>query len=209
MSTGETSDFPTRALWQSYQQSHLIASRRNGWRKWWIWPCELFLFILPKWYFTCCKVLRHGASVFTSSLKEGMLHIFIALKYLLPRPGLNLWTLGSVASVITITLPRRLMHSWVRFHVLTAASMHSGYSTVLSHWSRLMFQRCVLPPHQGLIQRDYMVLYPWRLSSPYWLSMWEVRSRCVTGSGEEICAEYVCETSHKIDIWKTKDKVEV
>jgi hypothetical protein len=39
--------------------------------------------------------------------------------------------------------------------------------------------------------------------------MWEVRSIYVTGSGEEICAEYVCETSHKIDIWKTKDKVEV
>jgi hypothetical protein len=39
-----TSDSSTRTLWKSYQQIHLIASRRNGRREWWIWPCEVFLF---------------------------------------------------------------------------------------------------------------------------------------------------------------------
>jgi hypothetical protein len=40
-----------------------------------------------------------------------------------------------------------------------------------------------------------------------WLSIREFRSRCATGGGEEMCAEYLWETSHKTDIWKAKDKV--
>jgi hypothetical protein len=43
----ETPDSSTRALWQSYQQIHLVASRGIGRRKLWIWPCEVSLFILP------------------------------------------------------------------------------------------------------------------------------------------------------------------
>jgi hypothetical protein len=39
-------DLSIRAIWQSYQQSHLEASRRNGQREWWIWPCKVFLFVL-------------------------------------------------------------------------------------------------------------------------------------------------------------------
>jgi len=30
----KTPDSSTRALWQSYQQRHLVASRRNGWKEW-------------------------------------------------------------------------------------------------------------------------------------------------------------------------------
>jgi hypothetical protein len=41
--------------------------------------------------FSCCKILQHGASDFTSPLKEDVLQIFIALKNPLPWPGLNPW----------------------------------------------------------------------------------------------------------------------
>jgi hypothetical protein len=57
---------------------------------------------------TCRKILRHGTSGFTSHPKEGVLRIFIALKNLSPRPGLNPRPLGPVATTLTITPPRRL-----------------------------------------------------------------------------------------------------
>jgi hypothetical protein len=47
------------------------------------------------------------ANGFTSTTKEVMLQIFITLKNPLPRPGLNPRTMGSVASILTITLPRQ------------------------------------------------------------------------------------------------------
>jgi hypothetical protein len=40
-------------LWQSYQQSHLVASRRNG-------PCKVFLFIFASDFFTCLKFCDMG-----------------------------------------------------------------------------------------------------------------------------------------------------
>jgi hypothetical protein len=95
----------TRALWQSYQQSHLVESGRNGRRKWWIWPWEVFCSYLQV-IFTCHKVLRHGAAYFTSSPKEGVLQIFVALKNLSPRPGLNPRTLDLMARTLNITPPR-------------------------------------------------------------------------------------------------------
>jgi hypothetical protein len=54
-------------------------------------------------FFTCCKILWHGASGFTSPLKEGMLQIFITLKNPSPQLGLNMWTLGPMAGTLTIT----------------------------------------------------------------------------------------------------------
>jgi hypothetical protein len=42
-----------------------------------------------KYFFTCRKVLRHGADGFTFRPKEGVLRIFNAFKTLRPRPGLN------------------------------------------------------------------------------------------------------------------------
>jgi hypothetical protein len=53
------------------------------------------------------KILRHGASDFTSYLKESMLRIFIAIKNLSPRPRLNPRPLGPVTSTLTSTPPRR------------------------------------------------------------------------------------------------------
>jgi hypothetical protein len=59
------------------------------------------------WYvsrsFTCCKILQHGTSGFTSYPKEGVLWIFIALKNLSPRLGLNPRPLGPVAGTLTTT----------------------------------------------------------------------------------------------------------
>jgi hypothetical protein len=55
-----------------------------------------------KWFIICRKFL-HGASGFTYPLKEGVLQIFISLKNPLPRPGLNLQTLGQMANMLTIT----------------------------------------------------------------------------------------------------------
>jgi hypothetical protein len=39
---GTTPDSSTRTFWQTYLQRHIIASRRIGRRKLWIWPCEVF-----------------------------------------------------------------------------------------------------------------------------------------------------------------------
>jgi hypothetical protein len=40
----------TRALWQSYQHSHLVASRRDGRREWWNWPSEVDPLYVVKFY---------------------------------------------------------------------------------------------------------------------------------------------------------------
>jgi hypothetical protein len=100
---GKTPDLSIRALWQNYQHIHLRASRRNGWRS------ENFAYQYlryVKWSLTCHKILWHGASAFTFHLMEVVLWIFIALKSLSPRPGLNPRPLGPVASTLT-TKPMR------------------------------------------------------------------------------------------------------
>jgi hypothetical protein len=81
------------------------ASRRNGRRS------ENFAYDYLKYLkgsFTCRKILRHRTSGFTSHPKEGVLRIFISLKTPSPRPGLNPRPLGTVASTLTTTPPRRL-----------------------------------------------------------------------------------------------------
>jgi hypothetical protein len=64
--------------------------------------------ILPtKHLFHACRVLlhavnlRHGADGFTSPPKEGVLRIFITLKFHRPRPGLNLGSSGKHANHYT------------------------------------------------------------------------------------------------------------
>jgi hypothetical protein len=56
--------------------------------------------------FTFCKILRYGASSFTSAQKEGVLQVFVTLQSPSPRPDLNPQTLGPMASTLTITEPR-------------------------------------------------------------------------------------------------------
>jgi hypothetical protein len=69
---------------------------------------EVALFIPRNAFFTCRKILRHEADGFTSPPKEGVLRIFIALKYASPRPGLKSRTLGSTAGTLKNTPPKRL-----------------------------------------------------------------------------------------------------
>jgi hypothetical protein len=99
---GITPDLSTRALWQSNQQRHLRqgGGMDKGVR---ILPIQYLRYL--KGSLTCCKILRHGTSSFTSHPKEGVLWISIALKNPSPRPGLNLQPLGPVASTLTTTLP--------------------------------------------------------------------------------------------------------
>jgi hypothetical protein len=80
-------------------------SRRNGRRS------ENFAYQYLKYLkgsLTRRKILRHGTSGFTSHPKECVLRIFIVLKNPSHRPGLNPRPLGSVASTLTATPPRRL-----------------------------------------------------------------------------------------------------
>jgi hypothetical protein len=105
---GITPDLSIRACWQSYQQRHLerVGGMDKGVR---------ILHIQYLWYvnrsFPYCKILWHGTSSFTFHLKEGVLGIFIALKSLSPRPGLNPWPLGPLVSILTTT-PLRWLMAW-------------------------------------------------------------------------------------------------
>jgi hypothetical protein len=80
-------------------------SKREEWAKWRkIWPYKV-LFSYLQVISAYRKTLRHGAF----GLKEGVLRIFIGLKNLSPRPGLNPQTLGPIANTPNITLPWRLL----------------------------------------------------------------------------------------------------
>jgi hypothetical protein len=68
---------------------------------------EIFL-SYSKTSLTCRKILRHGAFCFTSPPKKVLLRIFIAFKTPSHRPGLNQRTFGPMASLLTVTPPRRL-----------------------------------------------------------------------------------------------------
>jgi hypothetical protein len=61
-----------------------------------------------KRFFIRRKMLRHGSDGFNFVPKEGVLRIFVALKNLSPRLGLNPRTLGQISSTLIIILPRRL-----------------------------------------------------------------------------------------------------
>jgi hypothetical protein len=64
-------------LW--LQQTHLVAKcGKTGWEM----TAEFCLSIstIPQGILTCCKILWYAANSFTSSLKEVVLRIFIALK---------------------------------------------------------------------------------------------------------------------------------
>jgi hypothetical protein len=79
------------------------ASRRNGRRS------ENFAYQYLKYLKVnlICNKIIHVTSGFTSHPKERVLGILIALKNPSPRPGLNSRHLGSVASTLITTPPRR------------------------------------------------------------------------------------------------------
>jgi hypothetical protein len=82
------------------------------------------------WHFkrslTCCKILLHGTSGFTSHPKEYVLRIFISLKNPSPWPGLNPQPLGPVASTLTTTPPRR--RPWCVLLLPPFLLLHAGHS---------------------------------------------------------------------------------
>jgi hypothetical protein len=81
-------DTSSMALWQFFQQINLVKSKRDGKID------EKYFCSYLQVIFTCLKILRHEALGFTSSPKEGVLRILIALKSLSPQPGLNTRTLS-------------------------------------------------------------------------------------------------------------------
>jgi hypothetical protein len=95
ISAGETPDSSTRALWQCYQQSHIVANKDElgegndefGQTKYF---CSYFQVI-----FISSKILRHRTDGFTSPPKEVVLRIFIALKNRSSSAGFEPANLGS------------------------------------------------------------------------------------------------------------------
>jgi hypothetical protein len=140
MPAGKTPDAFTRALWQSYQQRRLGASRRNGRRS------ENFAYQYLKYLkrsLTCRKILRRGTSGFTSHPNEGVLRIFIAIKNSSPRPGLNPRPLGPVASTPTTTPPRRLQSilSFILI-IFTYVVAAATTTTIVPHSVKLATTEC-------------------------------------------------------------------
>jgi hypothetical protein len=78
ISTGKIPDLPTRGLWQSYQQSHLVANQEElGEANNEFGRQNVFVHNL-KWFSVCLKIIITWG--FTSSSQEGVLQFFIALK---------------------------------------------------------------------------------------------------------------------------------
>jgi hypothetical protein len=92
-----------------------------------------------KGYLTCRKILRHGASGFTSHPK---MRIFIALQNPSPRPGLKLRAFGPAASTITTTTPRLIFLKFkVNFFLLhisiVTQRFHCWNITNTCNWFRI------------------------------------------------------------------------
>jgi hypothetical protein len=102
---GLTRNLSTRVLWPSPETS--VKRVGDGRRK-----LEFRLSIsvgLEEFSLTCCKILRHGNSGFTSHPKECVLLIFIALKNPSPWLGSNPLPFGPVASTLITIKPKRLI----------------------------------------------------------------------------------------------------
>jgi hypothetical protein len=97
-------------LWQCYQESHLAANQEEHGEGDDELSLQSILFHMLKWFFTCRKIVQNGADGFTCPLNEGVLQICITLKNPSSSLGLNPRTLGPMASMLTITPLRRLVH---------------------------------------------------------------------------------------------------
>jgi hypothetical protein len=85
---------------------------RHHWSEWEVGEGNENLVYPSPWgfnrHFISRKILINETSDFTSHLKEGLLRIFIALRNPPPWPVSNPRTLGTVASTLITTPPRRL-----------------------------------------------------------------------------------------------------
>jgi hypothetical protein len=103
-------DSSTIALWQSYQQKHLlqVGGMDEGVRISWMDMMMMMKYLrYLKESLTCRKILWHGTCNFTSHSKQSFLRILIALKSSAPRQGLNSRPLDPAASTQTTTPPRQ------------------------------------------------------------------------------------------------------
>jgi hypothetical protein len=98
----------------------------------WILPTQYLRYL--KGPLTCRKILQHGTSGFTSHPKESVLQIFIALKNPSPRPGLNPWPLGPVAST-PLRRPDCLTHDTTAVHFFQKYLIHCLWNK-LAVWTR-------------------------------------------------------------------------
>jgi hypothetical protein len=105
---GKIPDSSSRAVWQSYQQSRLVAKQEGFGEENYAFSLQSIFVNASKGSLTCRKILQHRADVFTSHPKESVLLILIALKNPSPLPGLNPRTLGPMTITLNITPPRRL-----------------------------------------------------------------------------------------------------
>jgi hypothetical protein len=92
ISTLETPNLFTRALWQSNQQSDLVANEEIG---------EgndefslISIYVHSSVIFMCRKILQQGADVFNSPRKEDLLQIFIPILKSIALAGFEPMNLG-------------------------------------------------------------------------------------------------------------------
>jgi hypothetical protein len=148
---GITPDLSTRARWQSYQQRHVerVGEIDEGMI---ILHIQYLRYINE--YFTCCNILLHGTSGFTSHPKEGVLRIFIALKNTSRRPRLNPRPLDPVASILTTTPPRDFLNTWYNFVftpefwiyiLLIRVTVNKGAFTPCRHKKKTLYRRKYMP----------------------------------------------------------------
>jgi hypothetical protein len=86
--------------------SHLLRSSRNGRRNCWVWFCDVFLFIFPKWFFTCRKISTTLGLRLCFPSDGRRAADFYRPQNPSPVPALNQRTLGPIASTLTSTPPK-------------------------------------------------------------------------------------------------------
>jgi hypothetical protein len=98
--------FIHRALWQMPAETSSSDAERNLARNVlaWIFPLK-YLFHTPQDSLTCRKIMQYVADG-TTSPKKVVLRILSLIKFHYPRPDLNPWTLGPMASTVTTRRPR-------------------------------------------------------------------------------------------------------
>jgi hypothetical protein len=100
---------PTTALWQSYQQSHVVASRRNGRRGWWICSCQVFLFVPASDFLHVVKSYDMVPQALLPLRKKSCCGFLSLLKY--HRFG-RVWTRANhYATEVTYMISFRITHS--------------------------------------------------------------------------------------------------
>jgi hypothetical protein len=123
-----------------------------SWRK---SPCTYptkYLCHTPQVFLTCREILRHGADCFTSPRTEVVLRIFIALTNPSPRPCLNPWNLGPVASTISTRPPGTTNGSklWcILFHPFVKLALVTVWNSVTIGKHVSNTDICIQPPTYG------------------------------------------------------------